>query len=53
METCPFCGGKCEDIEDIVELAVRQVMQSGGEVEVLRDNIAQGEFQQIGAILRY
>jgi peptide subunit release factor 1 (eRF1) len=53
METCPFCGGKCEDIEDVVELAVRQVMQSGGEVEVLRDNIAQEEFQQIGAILRY
>jgi peptide chain release factor subunit 1 len=53
MESCPFCGGETEDIPDAVELAVRQIMQSGGEVEVLRsDQVVKG-FEQIGAVLRY
>jgi hypothetical protein len=34
-------------------MAVRQVMQSGGEVEVLHDNESFGEKEPIGAILRY
>lgn len=50
---CPFCGGKVEEIPDAVELAVRQVMQSGGEVEVLHDNQEIRGFGQIGALLRY
>ena len=53
MTTCPFCGGVCEKIPDAVELAVRQVMQDGGDVEVLHDDQAEGEFEQIGALLRY
>jgi peptide subunit release factor 1 (eRF1) len=53
METCPFCGGKAEQIPDAVELAVRHIMQVGGEVEVLRaDQVVKG-FDQIGAVLRY
>ena len=53
METCPFCGGKAEQIPDAVELAVRNIMQTGGEVEVLRaDQVVKG-FDQIGAVLRY
>ena len=52
-EACPYCGGKFEKITDAVDLAVRQVMQSGGEVEVLhKDQTIQG-FDQIGALLRY
>jgi hypothetical protein len=53
FEACPYCGGKGDQIPDAVELAVRQVMQSGGEVEVLRGDLAQGELNQIGALLRY
>jgi peptide chain release factor subunit 1 len=53
IETCPFCGGKAEQIPDAVELAVRHIMQAGGEVEVLRaDQVVKG-FDQIGAVLRY
>jgi len=53
MEACPFCGGKFEKITDAVDLAVRQVMQSGGEVEVLHKDQAIQGFDQIGALLRY
>jgi peptide chain release factor subunit 1 len=53
METCPFCGGKAEQIPDAVELAVRHIMQSGGEVEVLRAGQEVKGFDQIGAVLRY
>jgi hypothetical protein len=53
FESCPFCGGKCESIPDAVELAVREVMQAGGEVEVLREDPAYDGFHQIGALLRY
>lgn len=53
FETCPFCGGKCREIPDAVELAVRQVMQAGGDVEVLHDNPSPLEFEKIGALLRY
>jgi peptide subunit release factor 1 (eRF1) len=53
FETCPFCGGNGKQITDAVELAVRQVMQSGGEVEVLHgDQLVEG-FDAIGALLRY
>jgi len=50
---CPYCGGECEEIADAVELAVRKVMQLGGEVEVLGGDQVVGQFDQIGALLRY
>lgn len=53
MDSCQFCGGECEQIPDAVELAVRQVMQAGGEVEVLHGEHVNGDFHQIGALLRY
>jgi len=50
---CPYCSGEFEEIPDAVELAVRQVMRSGGEVEVL-NNAQELELQgDIGALLRY
>jgi peptide subunit release factor 1 (eRF1) len=53
MEVCPFCGGKTKEIPDAVELAVRKIMQTGGEVEVLQgDHVIEG-FEQIGGLLRY
>jgi peptide chain release factor subunit 1 len=53
MGLCPFCEGDTEQIPDTVELAVRQVMQSGGEIEVLRGDQGIKGFDQIGALLRY
>lgn len=53
MEVCPFCGGDPEQIPDVVEVAVRQVMQDGGDVEVLRGDQFTEKFGQIGALLRY
>lgn len=50
---CPYCGGEVKSIPDAVELAVRQVMQNGGEVEVLRQNEALAQKGRIGALLRY
>lgn len=53
MKTCPFCGGETDEIPDAVELAVRQVLQSGGDVEVFSREQAVKGFEQIGAVLRY
>ena len=53
LDTCSFCGGEFEQIPDVVEMAVRKVMQSGGDVQVLHDDMALGEYEHIGALLRY
>jgi stalled ribosome rescue protein Dom34 len=53
LDACPFCGGEIEQIPDTVEVAVRQVMRSGGEVEVLGSEHQVEGFGEIGALLRY
>ena len=53
MGNCPFCDGETEQVPDAVEVAVRQVMRSGGEVEVLHNNQIGKGFDKIGALLRY
>jgi peptide subunit release factor 1 (eRF1) len=53
LETCPFCGNKFEEIPDAVELAVRKVLQSGGEVEILHNGEKLTQHGNIGALLRY
>ena len=53
IETCPYCGNEFEEIPDAVELAVRRVMQDGGEVEILHEVEKPEEFGNIGALLRY
>lgn len=53
MESCPYCGGAIAPIPDAVELAVREVMRQGGEVEVLDPDQEVKGFEQIGALLRY
>lgn len=53
IDSCPFCGSEFEQIPDVVEMAVRKVMQSGGDVQVLHDDMALSEYEHIGAILRY
>ena len=53
LKRCPFCSSPIEKIEDAVELAIRQVLADGGEVEVLHDNQALKKAGNIGAVLRY
>lgn len=53
VDTCPFCGSDFGKIPDAVELAVRRVMQDGGEVEVLHELEEGTKFVDIGALLRY
>ncbi len=53
QEKCPFCGNTFEQIPDAVEMAVRQVMLQGGDVEVLHEDQNTERFGHIGAILRY
>lgn len=50
---CPFCGGKFEKIDDVVEMAVRKVLQDGGEVEVIHDHPDLIKHGEIGGLLRY
>jgi peptide chain release factor subunit 1 len=50
---CPVCGAEIETIADMVDLAVRSVMQNGGEVEVIHHSPALKGVGNVGAILRY
>ncbi len=52
LKACPFCEKGFDCIDDAVELAVRKVMQAGGDVEVVRSNPAL-EKVGVGALLRY
>ena len=53
LKTCPFCGKTFKHIPDAVEMAVRQVLTLGGEVEVLHDDKLAKKIANIGALLRY
>lgn len=53
ISSCPFCNNTFEDIPDAVEMAVRQVMKLGGDVEVLHDDELANKIDNIGALLRY
>jgi peptide chain release factor subunit 1 len=53
VDSCPFCGSPFDKINDAVELAVRSVMQSGGDVEVLHNDAVLASHGNIGALLRY
>jgi peptide chain release factor subunit 1 len=51
-EDCPFCGKSFGQIKDAVEMAIRKVMQDGGEVEIVYKNRKLEEVG-IGGLLRY
>jgi len=53
QKNCPFCGKPFERIPDAVELAIRAVMEKGGEVEVIHQGPSLDEAGKIGALLRY
>ncbi len=52
-QTCSFCGAGLERVADAVELAVRKVLEAGGDVEVLQYEPQAAGFDKIGALLRY
>lgn len=53
VDGCPFCSGAMEIVSDVADLAVGEVMRSGGEVEVLHPEHIEEGFDHIGALLRY
>ena len=53
QEECPFCGSKVKQIDAAVDLIVREVIDQGGQVEVVRDSPALEKAGHIGALLRY
>ena len=53
IPSCDYCESPFEKIPDAVELAVRKVLQEGGEVDVLHGNSTLKEQGNIGGQLRY
>jgi len=53
LETCPVCNEKTQPVLDVVDVAVRSVLQSGGDVDVLHQNQELINLGNIAAILRY
>jgi peptide subunit release factor 1 (eRF1) len=51
LDTCVFCGGQFQEIPDAVEAVVTQVVEQGGTVEVVDEDVMAEA--QIGALLRY
>ena len=51
LETCVFCGSEFAEIPDAVEAVVTQVVEKGGDVDVI-DGETMGD-ARIGALLRY
>lgn len=52
-EACPYCGSEMSPIPDAVELAIREVMASGGEVEIVGQHQQLEGAGSIAALLRY
>ncbi len=54
-EACPYCGGPLKVVEDVVDLAMQKVLESGGTIEILRGPTKEWFRKQgiIGALLRY
>lgn len=53
LPECPFCGRTFVEIEDAVELAVRKVMEEGGDVEIVHGSPLLERAGRIGGHLRY
>ena len=53
LAQCPFCGEAFQQIEDAVEFAVRNVLEGGGEVEIISHADDLKQAGKIGALLRY
>jgi peptide subunit release factor 1 (eRF1) len=52
-EKCVFCDGKMEPVLDIIDHAVRSVLQDKGDVEMIHEGPELEKAGKIGALLRY
>lgn len=53
LDKCSFCGSKLEKINDVVDLAVTEVMKMGGDVEMVQELPILTQSGRICALLRY
>jgi peptide subunit release factor 1 (eRF1) len=53
LENCPLCNSQTDRVLDVVDVAVRSVLQSGGDVEVVHNNPDLERVGKIAAVLRY
>jgi peptide subunit release factor 1 (eRF1) len=53
LDSCPFCSSNFTKIPDAVDLAVRRVLEDGGDVDMVQENSKLEEKGKIGALLRY
>jgi peptide subunit release factor 1 (eRF1) len=53
VDRCPFCGSAFEEIPDAVEMGIRRVLTSGGDVEIIHDNPTLQTAGCIAGLLRY
>lgn len=53
LELCPLCNSETDRVLDVVDVAVRSVLQSGGDVEVIHQNPELEKVGKIAAVLRY
>jgi peptide chain release factor subunit 1 len=53
QDRCTFCEGELVEIPDAVDFAVRRVLEDGGDVEMINENLQLEENGNIGALLRY
>lgn len=53
LKNCSICNGEMQAVPDLIDLAVGSVLQAGGYIEVIPENIELQKAGNIGAILRY
>ncbi len=53
LEKCPFCGGRFEEIDRAVEMAVQEALRKSADVKIVEENPKLEEAGNIAAILRY
>jgi peptide chain release factor subunit 1 len=50
---CPYCGGKMEDVNYIVDFAVQKAVEQGALVEIVAESERLAKAGRIGAFLRF
>jgi peptide chain release factor subunit 1 len=53
LEACPYCGGRLQPSQDVVNLAVHAAIDAGVKVSSLEPSTKLTEVGQIAAVLRY
>ena len=53
LETCPFCKGSFERIENALEMAVQETLKKNADAKVMLENEALAKAGHIAALLRY